>query len=47
MKSSAGFLAAVLALAMPSGGQYKEALPGYRYEFPRDYFDHPDYQTEW
>ena len=28
-------------------GQYKTALPGYRYEFPRDYFNHPDYATEW
>jgi predicted secreted hydrolase len=27
--------------------QYKAALPGYHYEFPRDYFNHPDYQTEW
>jgi predicted secreted hydrolase len=27
--------------------QYKTALPGYRYEFPHDHFDHPDYQTEW
>ena len=27
--------------------QFKPALPGYRYEFPRDYFSHPDYQTEW
>jgi predicted secreted hydrolase len=26
---------------------YSIALPGYRYEFPRDHFDHPDYQTEW
>jgi predicted secreted hydrolase len=23
------------------------ALPGYRFEFPRDHFAHPDYQTEW
>jgi predicted secreted hydrolase len=23
------------------------ALPGYHYEFPRDHFEHPDYQTEW
>jgi predicted secreted hydrolase len=22
-------------------------LPGYRYEFPRDHFDHPHFQTEW
>lgn len=27
--------------------QYRDALPGYRYEFPRDHFDHPDFQTEW
>lgn len=27
--------------------QYSVALPGYRYEFPRDHFDHPAYQTEW
>jgi predicted secreted hydrolase len=27
--------------------QYAAALPGYRYEFPRDYFNHPEYQTEW
>ncbi len=29
------------------GSKYAVALPGYRYEFPRDHFDHPDYQTEW
>lgn len=23
------------------------ALPGYHYEFPRDHYSHPDYQTEW
>jgi predicted secreted hydrolase len=27
--------------------QYSVALPGYRYEFPRDHFSHPEYQTEW
>jgi predicted secreted hydrolase len=27
--------------------QYSVALPAYRYEFPRDHFDHPKYQTEW
>ncbi len=26
---------------------YEVALPGYRYSFPRDYFNHPNYQTEW
>src|ERR1700742_3722292 len=33
--------------ATESQSQYSVALPGYRYEFPRDHFDHPDYQTEW
>src|SRR6516162_11348283 len=28
-------------------GQYKTALPGYRFEFPRDHFNHEDFQTEW
>jgi predicted secreted hydrolase len=27
--------------------QYKTAVPGYRYEFPRDHFNHPEFQTEW
>jgi len=27
--------------------QYKTAAPGYRYEFPRDHFSHPGFQTEW
>ena len=26
---------------------YREALPGYRYEFPRDHFEHPEFRTEW
>lgn len=26
---------------------WQMALPGYQYEFPRDYFDHPKYATEW
>ncbi|MBV9885684.1 MAG: carotenoid 1,2-hydratase [Acidobacteria bacterium] len=36
-----------LAKQAASDLQYAVALPGYRYEFPRDHFDHPDYQTEW
>lgn len=24
-----------------------QALPGYRYQFPRDHFSHPDFRTEW
>jgi predicted secreted hydrolase len=39
---------AALSFALPPGlAQFKAALPGYHYEFPRDYFNHPDYQTEW
>ncbi len=26
---------------------YRVALPGYRYEFPRDHFNHSEFQTEW
>jgi predicted secreted hydrolase len=37
-----------LFFALPPGlAQFKAARPGYHYEFPRDYFNHPDYQTEW
>jgi len=38
------FLFAWLPSAM---AQYKTAAPGYRYEFPRDHFNHPEFQTEW
>jgi predicted secreted hydrolase len=34
---------AVLIGAIP----FREALPGYRYQFPRDHFNHPDFATEW
>lgn len=34
-------------LLAPAAFEYKRALPGYRYEFPRDHFEHPDYKTEW
>jgi predicted secreted hydrolase len=37
-----GFL--LLAAAL---GQFRFATPGYHFQFPRDYFNHPDYQTEW
>ncbi len=38
------FLAAALVFAALD---YKVALPGYRYQFPRDHFSHRDYRTEW
>src|ERR1700759_4758208 len=35
------------ATCAQTDSQYAVATPGYRYEFPRDHFDHPEYQTEW
>lgn len=46
MRSKALALLLLIA-ALPAAAQYQQALPGYRYEFPRDHFDHPDYRTEW
>jgi predicted secreted hydrolase len=37
----------VLRLFGLSEEPYRLALPGYRYQFPRDHFNHPDFQTEW
>lgn len=47
MKNSLSCLIVGLLLVHPLAGQYRTALPGYRYEFPRDHFSHPDFQTEW
>jgi predicted secreted hydrolase len=47
MKSKLASLAAALLLLQPVSAQYRTALPGYGYEFPRDHFNHPDFQTEW
>jgi predicted secreted hydrolase len=35
-----------LALLSVATG-YRQALPGYHYQFPRDHFDHPEFKTEW
>jgi predicted secreted hydrolase len=42
-------LAALLSFRLlgASTEPYRTALPGYRYEFPRDHFNHPEFQTEW
>jgi predicted secreted hydrolase len=40
-------LLAVAAVSAQESGAYRLALPGYRYEFPRDHFSHPAFQTEW
>ena len=49
-QTAAGLLALLLSCApalLAVGYQWEVALPGYRYEFPRDDFNHPGYQTEW
>jgi predicted secreted hydrolase len=47
MKSRlACFVAAMLSF-QTLAAQYRTALPGYHYEFPRDHFNHPEFQTEW
>lgn len=50
MRNSLPILATLLLLLpLPAStqSQYRAALPGYHYEFPRDHFNHPDFQTEW
>jgi predicted secreted hydrolase len=47
MRSKLAALATALLILHPLAAQYRTAVPGYRFEFPRDYFDHPDFQTEW
>jgi predicted secreted hydrolase len=36
----------ILPLVAATTG-YREALPGYRYQFPRDHFEHEEFRTEW
>lgn len=50
MKSRLALL--LIGLAISAGAkaaclEYRLALPGYQYEFPRDYLNHEEYQTEW
>ncbi len=33
--------------ASAANATWRLALPGYRYEFPRDHLAHPEFQTEW
>ena len=40
-------LPALLLLLSPLAAQYREAVPGYRFQFPRDHFAHPEFRTEW
>jgi predicted secreted hydrolase len=47
MRTRLAVFATTLLILSPLAAQYRKALPGYRFEFPRDYFDHPDFRTEW
>jgi predicted secreted hydrolase len=47
MKSSALLFLLLCGLLPGASGQYKQALPGYLHEFPRDHFNHEEFQTEW
>src|ERR1700704_4573269 len=47
MRSRLACSPATLLLLQPFAAQYRTALPGYRYDFPRDHFNHPDFETEW
>ncbi len=35
------------ALALWAAPVFRQALPGYHYQFPRDHFNHPEFATEW
>jgi predicted secreted hydrolase len=41
------FLALVLSVTALAAPAFREVTPGYRYQFPRDHFDHPEFRTEW
>ena len=55
MRSSRGLCSRVTAIVLLMAGAmsgsdpstYEIAKPGYHYQFPRDYFDHGAFQTEW
>ncbi len=36
-----------LGMSVVLAGEFTRALPGYRYQFPRDHGQHPDFRTEW
>jgi predicted secreted hydrolase len=39
--------AVLVTMSLCSATEYRKALPGYLFEFPRDYFNHPEFRTEW
>jgi predicted secreted hydrolase len=41
-------LARLVAIALfAASPDFRQALPGYRYQFSRDHFNHPEFRTEW
>src|ERR1700719_5423112 len=40
-------LLASCGLHAAGSNDYRAAMPGYQYSFPRDHFEHPDFRTEW
>jgi predicted secreted hydrolase len=46
---SKGLTALLMAFSLFGTGSdsYRLAVPGYRYSFPADHFNHPEFQTEW
>ncbi len=50
MRTFYPFVLAAALLTVPilaDGPDWREALPGYHYQFPRDHFEHQDFRTEW
>ncbi len=47
MRIRAWLVTTLLIAGMSPAAQFESALPGYRFQFPRDHFSHPNYKTEW
>jgi predicted secreted hydrolase len=50
MRSKVAIAACLIWLVLGSAAEqtsYRTAVPGYRYQFQRDYFNHSEFQTEW
>ncbi|PWU10434.1 MAG: carotenoid 1,2-hydratase [Terriglobia bacterium] len=41
------FLCLVAGVSLLAAPEYRQAAPGYGYQFPRDHFDHREFRTEW
>ena len=37
----------LLLLFLALFSDFRQAVPGYHFQFPRDHFDHPEFRTEW